>query len=134
MKLKPITKHESRKIEKLLKEIAESLPASFTIYESFGFKELPNRQEMRVRTNFDIVPEYLQPKIANDRKKYIKVDKDRLWPVNHFRRIKKAYAENGEQGLRDYIDWVRKNNKLITDSAETKIAMELIENFNVIIL
>ena len=42
----------------------------------------------------------------------------RLVDVEHFNRLKKAYARNKEQGLIDYIEWVDRNNKKVNEMFE----------------
>lgn len=55
----------------------------------------------------------------------------RLVDVDHYNRLKKAYARNKEQGIVDYIFWVDNNNKKVNEIFETKeaerVSAELME-------
>lgn len=42
---------------------------------------------------------------------YVKSGNYRIVDINHFNRLKKAFARSREQGLIDYIEWVDRNNK-----------------------
>ena len=44
-------------------------------------------------------------------KEYVQKGKYKIVDVDHFNRLKKAFARNKEKGLIDYIEWVDKNNK-----------------------
>lgn len=44
-------------------------------------------------------------------KEYVKKNNYKIADVNHFNRLKKAFARNKEKGLIDYIEWVDRNNK-----------------------
>ena len=45
------------------------------------------------------------------KKEYVKKGNYKIADVNHFNRLKKAFARNKEKGLIDYIEWVDRNNK-----------------------
>ncbi len=115
-------------IDKLLQQIAAKLPATFTIYDSFGIRELPNRQLAHERAKFSVLSQESIPVTITDNRQFIKVPKQRLWPVNHVRRLRKAYADNKEVGVKKYIDWVREQNKLITNTAEQMAAMKVVND------
>ena len=85
-----------------LKKLAEQLPMSkelvkFSIVKK-GYKFTMEEIEI---TGIDIKAE----------KEYVKKGNYKIADVNHFNRLKKAFARSKEKGLIDYIEWVNRNNK-----------------------
>lgn len=120
-------------IDKVLKQIAKKLPATWTTYDSFGLQILPNRKINHFRASFDIVPD-INPTILNDGLNIAKVPKQRMFPVKHIRRLRKAYINNGNAGVREYVKWVGENNTMLNEADKTEMIMKLNTQINALIL
>jgi len=85
-----------------LRQLAEQLPISKEIVKYSILKKGFELSEQEIElSGIDIEAEKL----------YLKKGLYRIADVNHFNRLKKAFARNKEQGLIDYIEWVDRNNK-----------------------
>lgn len=115
-----------KKIDKILKQIDHRLPETFTLYDGNGFQEIENRDLTEARLYGTLLVGYQDPKILTDRRKVVKVKKVRSWPVNHLRRLRKAWIENKEEGVIKYIEWVNAQNKFVSNVSEQIIAMRLV--------
>lgn len=120
-------------IDKVLKQIAKKLPATWTTYDSFGLEILPNRKINHFRASFDIVPNS-DIKIMNDGLNIAKVPKQRMFPVKHIRRLRKAYKEKGSPGVKEYVKWVGENNTMLNEADKTELLMKLNTQINAFIL
>ncbi len=120
-------------IDKKLKELSKRLPVTGTLYDSFGLEILPNRKINHFRASFDIVPSAVNPTILNDSINVIKIPKQRMFPVKHIRRLRKAYTDKGIPGVEDYVKWVYAQNKMIIDSAEQMLAMRLVTDISTLL-
>lgn len=122
----------TKQIEKQIIELAKMLPKTATLYDSFQFQELPNKdlQHIRAKSFFDND----NPIVLTEKRKVVKVETKRYWNVNHVRRLRKTFETNGVEGVKSYIDWVKLNNKDIMSIREQTIAMSIIEQINVNIL
>ena len=120
-------------IDKQLKEVVKRLPVTGTLYDSFGLEILPNRKINHFRASFEIVPGSVNPTILNDSINVIKIPKQRMFPVKHIRRLRKAYQERGIPGVEDYVKWVYAQNKMIIDSAEQMLAMRLVTDISTLL-
>jgi hypothetical protein len=49
---------------------------------------------------------------------FYKKTQKQLEVINHFNRLKRAYARNKEQGIIDYVKWVDANNKQLNEMFE----------------
>lgn len=105
-----------------IKLLAEKLPPSFqkvVITKGTMIKDLPKEERDSLAERDGVSPlgsnVYLQKGID-----YIQ--------INHYKRMKKAYARNKEQGLMDYIKWVNANNKRINQEVKDANLEEVNEN------
>lgn len=83
---------------KALKHLANKLPQSFEliVVGSLVSGKLINEANKNEELNSG---------------KFYRHRKRSLVPIDHFSRLKKAYARYKEQGIIDYIQWVNENNK-----------------------
>lgn len=94
---------------KALKNLASQLPLSKEIQKySIVQKGYEFTQEEIERSEINIEAE----------KDYIKKGNYRIVDINHFNRMKRAFARNKEQGLINYIEWVDRNNKKMNELFE----------------
>ena len=105
-----------------LKKLAEQLPVS---------KELQTYSVCKKGYEFTM-EEIENAKIDIEAEKdYIQKGHYRIADVNHFNRLKKAFARNKEKGLIDYIEWVDKNNKKMNELFEKmqleRVSKEIME-------
>lgn len=92
-----------------LKKLAEQLPVSKEIQKySIVQKGYEFTMEEIEKAEIDIEAE----------KDYIKKNNYKIVDVNHFNRLKKAFARNKEKGLVDYIEWVDRNNRKMNELFE----------------
>lgn len=94
--------------QKGLKKLAASLPRSVELVKFYEVKSGKNLTEDEIG-NSDMV---IDPDAE------YKAFKKRLIEVDHYNRLKKAYAKNKERGIIDYIKWVDSNNKRMNELFE----------------
>lgn len=96
---------------KALKKLAEQLPIS---------KDL-QKYSIAVQ-GYEISDQEYDPRVTPVQAEewYIQGGHFRLVDINHFDRMKKAYARKKEQGIIDYIEWVDANNKKLNELFENK--------------
>ncbi len=92
-----------------LKKLAEQLPVSKEIQKySIVQKGYEFTMEEIEKAGIDIEAE----------KDYVKKGNYRIVDINHFNRLKRAFARNKEKGLVDYIEWVDRNNRKMNELFE----------------
>jgi len=85
-----------------IKQLAEQLPISKELQTYSIIKNgWEFTQDEIAKAKIDIEAERL----------YVKKGNYKIVDVNHFNRLKSAFARNKEQGLVDYIEWVDRNNR-----------------------
>lgn len=97
-----------------IKQLAEKLPAS---------KELIKYTV--IKKGHELTPEEIKESdidIEADRD-YVRKGNYKIADVNHFNRLKRAFARSKEKGLVEYIEWVDRNNKKMNALFE-KIRLE----------
>lgn len=90
---------------------AEKLLVPITELEDLKQKQIKNGDGMRGG-----------PQIVSEAPD-VMMEQDRYYPVNHFRRMKKAYLAEGWPGVAKYRNWVSKNNDNINAEDDMKISM-----------
>ena len=85
-----------------LKKLAEQLPMS---------KEIVRYSVIKKGYEFSMEEIEMAGIDIEAEKEYVKKGNYKISDVNHFNRLKKAFARNKEKGLIDYIEWVDRNNK-----------------------
>jgi len=94
---------------KALKRLAFQLPQS---------KEIQRYSEIKQGYEFSM-EEIEKSEIPIEAEKlYVQKGRYRIVPINHFNRLKKAFARNKEKGIIDYIEWVDRNNKKLNEIFE----------------
>jgi hypothetical protein len=89
---------------KALKKLSEMLPNT-VVFEIESTKTIANVYELTQKEIDDL-------KVENLNQQFIRTQKQKkIVEVNHFNRLKTAYANGKEKGLSDYINWVDANNK-----------------------
>lgn len=107
---------------KALKQLASKLPAS---------KEL-QKYSIAIQ-GYEINPDEYDPAVTPIEAEawYRQPGHFRLVEIDHYKRLKKAFARNKEQGLVDYINWVDANNKKVNEIFENlemeRVSAELME-------
>ena len=93
---------------KALKQLAKQLPKSKQIVKK-GFLVDGSDVSSEEKLNAEI-PIY--DDVTYKKQKHVLIE------INHFNRLKSAYASNKEQGLFDYIEWLDRNNKRLNEMFE----------------
>lgn len=108
-----------KKYYKALENIAKKLPASYEkgkVYTKQEIKDLRGK-EAKNSTVFDA------PTLMVEREpEYIIVKNVKLYKVNHYRRLKRAYQTHGIPGINNYFRWVDQNNKKLNAEYEMLLA------------
>lgn len=90
---------QSKQIEKLLKEIASTLPDS--VYETLEVQEIKGEDAvktgLKLPNNEELIPE-----------KIYEFKSPVFHTVNHFNRLKRAYKAKGIEGVNNYLDRIKK--------------------------
>lgn len=98
---------------KAIRTLSKILPESYTEVSEgqnkFGYELL--REKISVPREFQ---KYFDP----DRLYPIKVNK--LVKINHYRKIKKSYKSNGQQGIMDYMKWLDAHNAQLAKKYQLK--------------
>lgn len=89
---------QSKQIEKLLKEIASTLPDS--IYETLEMQQIKGddvvQTGLKLLNNEEVIPE-----------KIYEFKSPVYHTVNHFNRLKRAYKAKGIEGVNNYLDKIK---------------------------
>lgn len=90
---------QSKQIEKLLKEIASTLPDS--IYEALEMQQIKGDEALKTGLKLPI-NEQINPEKEYQFKSPV------YHTVNHFNRLKRAYKQKGIEGVNNYLDKIKK--------------------------
>ena len=102
-----------KKKVKALAKLANLLPATYIIRdhsEGATLGELYRLREEEGKPTDDL-PSAEESKYGYDT--MMRVTSQAFDRINHLRRLKKAYKENGTQGIKDYVLWVDAHNRRI---------------------
>lgn len=113
-----------KQIIDFLKKLEAKMPISMYEANSTQQKIEHNNTGHEFKHSFEIVPT-CQPVIVSDQTTIYTEKVEALRPVNHGRRLRKAFIENGYQGVRDYQKWVSANNEMLNKKYGMKVMMEL---------
>jgi hypothetical protein len=117
----------------LLKKLAKALPVTMSVYPSFRLEEIENIDERLQKNSFSLLNS-CNPTIIRGGATLVKINSDRLFPVNHLRRLKKAYTKHGVRGVELYKKLVQENNKSINESCSHNLVLKLaLETINPIL-
>lgn len=98
---------------KAIRTLCKILPESYTEVSEgqykFGYEML--REDIPI-------PEMFQKHFDPDRMYPVRVNK--LVKINHYRKIKKAYKSNGQQGIMDYMKWLDAHNAQLANKYQFK--------------
>lgn len=130
MKIKTLSqaaKKEGRtekQIMNFLKKLEAKLPISMYEAAYIQQKVEHNNTGHEFKHSFEIVPT-CNPVIVSDETRIYTENADALRKINHGRRLRKAFIDNGYQGVRDYMKWVDQNNDMLNKKYGMKVMMEL---------
>jgi len=113
-----------KNIVKEIRKIAKKLPLSYIEGQKYSKKEIIDLRERESKNN--MFGQTVEQSISKE-SEFIIVKGERLFPVNHERRLKRAYEREGVQGIKDYYKWVDSNNKRLNAKYEQKIVMHLVD-------
>jgi hypothetical protein len=107
-----------------IRKIAKKLPLSYIEGQKYSKKEIIDLRERESKNN--MFGQSVEQSISKE-SEFIIVKGETLFPVNHERRLKRAYEREGVQGIKDYYKWVDSNNKRLNAKYEQKIVMHLVD-------
>ena len=91
---------------KALKGLSNRLPKSYVLRRHGIVRDLSDLHKANDEGADLELPELTE---GNAGDKY-KIKRQVLEPVNHYRRLKRAFSKRGTQGVREYIIWLKHNN------------------------
>lgn len=109
---------------KEIRNIAKKLPLSYIEGQKYSKKEIIDLRERESKNS--MFGQSVEQSISKE-SEYIIVKGETLFPVNHERRLKRAYEREGLQGIKNYYKWVDSNNKRLNAKYEQKIVMHLVD-------
>lgn len=102
-----------KKYCKLLRQLAQKLPESYTIRQHtkhLYHSELPKK-----------IKEKLKSKLLYNPNEIFPLKEEHPFEINHYKRLKKAWKQDREKGLRNYIIWLDNHNqRLLAEIEENK--------------
>ena len=113
-----------KELVKEIRNIAKKLPLSYVEGQKYSKKEIIDLRERESKNS--MFGQSVEHSISKE-SEFIIVKGETLFPVNHERRLKRAYERNGTQGIKDYYKWVDSNNKRLNAKFEQKIVMHLVD-------
>jgi len=113
-----------KELVKEIRNIAKKLPLSYIEGQKYSKKEIIDLRERESKNN--MFGQSVEQSISKE-SEYIIVKGETLFPVNHERRLKRAYEREGVQGIKNYYKWVDSNNKRLNAKYEQKIVMHLVD-------
>lgn len=114
-----------------LKKLAQKLPVTYDLADQVVIKSIQNAQALMAKNSFGILPEPSDPKIVSEIVSVALKDQ-RLWPVNHLRRMKKAFIEGGVAGVDKYIKWVGENNRTLNEFVSRKMVIDTAKEISIL--
>ena len=113
-----------KELVKEIRNIAKKLPLSYVEGQKYSKKEIIDLRERESKNS--MFGQSVEQSISKE-SEYIIVKGETLFPVNHERRLKRAYEREGVQGIKNYYKWVDINNKRLNAKYEQKIVMHLVD-------
>lgn len=113
-----------KELVKEIRNIAKKLPLSYIEVQKYSKKEIIDLRERESKNS--MFGQSVEQSISKE-SEYIIVKGEALFPVNHERRLKRAYEREGVQGIKNYYKWVDSNNKRLNAKYEQKIVMHLVD-------
>lgn len=107
-----------------IRKIAKKLPVSYIEGQKYSRKEVLDLKGREAKNN--TLGQAFEQSISQE-SDFIIVKGETLFPVNHERRLKRAYERNGTQGIKDYYKWVDSNNRRLNIKYDQKIIMHLVD-------
>ena len=92
-----------KKRAKAIAKLVEQLPVSYEVRDHtqmFKGKDLTPESKAEAGHEF------------HDEQHYLGTRKE-VFVINHYKRIKKKYAEKGTQGIIDYLEWLNLHNQMM---------------------
>ena len=114
-----------------LKKLAQKLPVTYDLADQVVIKSIQNAQALMAKNSFGILPEPSDPKIVSEIVSVALKDQ-RLWPVNHLRRTKKAFIEGVVAGVDKYIKWVGENNRTLNEFVSRKMVIDTAKEISIL--
>ena len=97
-----------------LKVFCKTLPESWEVKKHSTYVDSADALRLHDKTGMSLPEGVHEPtykdKSGKERKKLFKHSRPVLQKINHYKRVKKAFVKNGEQGVIDYLIWLRNNN------------------------
>lgn len=113
-----------KELVKEIRNIAKKLPISYIEGQKYSKKEIVDLRERESKNN--MFGQTVEQSISKE-SEFIIVKGDTLFPVNHERRLKRAYEREGVQGIKNYYKWVDSNNKRLNAKYDQQIIMHLVD-------
>lgn len=113
-----------KELVKEIRNIAKKLPLSYVEGQKYSKKEIIDLRERESKNS--MFGQSVEQSISKE-SEYIIVKGETLFPINHERRLKRAYEREGVQGIKNYYKWVDSNNKRLNAKYEQKIVMHLVD-------
>lgn len=117
----------NKQILKKLRDIANRLPLTYEKGNKYTKGEIKDLRGKEIKNT-----QFFQPGeglIMMETKPIPIIKKNQtLYPVNHYRRLKKAYEKDGANGVKEYYKWVDQNNKKLNAEFETKLVTDVVAN------
>lgn len=114
-----------------LKVLAKKLPVTYDLADQTVVKTIQNEMTQRVKNSFEVLPSHSNPTIVSEVIR-VELTDQRLWPVNHLRRMKKAFLEGGVSGVDKYIKWVGENNRILNEYVARKMVIDSATNISIL--
>lgn len=111
-----------KELVKEIRNIAKKLPISYIEGQKYSKKEIVDLRESKN----NMFGQTVEQSISKE-SEFIIVKGETLFPVNHERRLKRAYEREGVQGIKNYYKWVDSNNKRLNAKYDQQIIMHLVD-------
>lgn len=113
-------------IKRKLKNIASELPFTVRTANDYFFEVSTVQSQVNhneVINNFDVVNQKNEIQILSDKPDIVRDCIEAHFPVNHFKRLKKAFTNGGWDAVEEYKQWVYKNNQMLNKTIPIKTAL-----------
>ena len=94
---------------KQVKLLVTQLPVSYEIIVK-GQRIRPHEVLRKIDEGITPPPGFNLSSDTDEKKKWYRYRKQDIVMINHYKRIKKAYNKRGEQGVVEYLKWLKQNN------------------------
>lgn len=115
MKITPI-------INSVLKNLANRLPQTYREGKAYSFECIKNLREREIRNN--VFGQGFSIETENSDEKHL-MSHTKLYPINHLKKLKRAYIDSGFPGVEKYILWVNENNRMLNE--KYSMAMDMFQ-------